>query len=903
MKLLNMLTLKSLRLNRKRTTVTIIGIMLSVALISTVMNMVVSFYDMLVEYEITYKGNYHVVYYQVPAENLADFRNNRAIEACSITQDIGYAVLPESKNDYKPYVYVKAYTQAAFENLTMRLTEGRYPENENELLITTHIKTNGRVEYQIGDTITLDIGTRIRDGEELTQDNAYMLDSGEEIVNTTTRTYTVVGITERPPSSIESYEAPGYTVMTYMDDTVTDGVVDVFCLYTKEARKDLYRVTANILGIDPEAFDMIYRANDAFYTKADDLSEEEWQEVWEKVANSRYEYWTNDYLIMLETNPLGRDGEMVEIGIAAIIAMLIIVVTSVFCIKNSFDISITEKIRQYGMLRSVGATTRQIRKNVLYEALLLGVAGIPLGLLLGFAASAILVQVCNHYLQGAINYGMQFRFVIIWWTLGVSVLLGAVTIYLSALRSARRAARVSPIESIRNSGDIKIRANKLRCPRWIKRIFGVGGEISYKNLKRNRKKYRTTILSITISVLTFIALSFFIQEMMKAVESDLKYHDYNLSVSVVFGSQEEYPEVLQATRLDHIKRYSVIRAVTFHPTDLLYNEEYRDFTRLTTGVLGPMMDMQEVNDYASNLSVYVVGEEEYRAYLKRLNLNYDDMWDKLIVIDTTTRENYPDSVGEMHDFQGRVYSCEKGDVINGHFDSTELSSFSAEDNQEIPYQFEVGYVTEELPLGMETYNYSGESAIISDTLYDSLKDGVRWCGIFYDSDDPDALQDELDEMLFGFNYSINNIAENARMMRNLITLIGIFLYGFIIVVTLIGVTTIFNTVTTNMELRRKEFAMLRSVGMTDHEFSRMIRLETVFMGTKALLFGIPIGLILSFLMYAILEMEDHVPFRPPYLAILAAVVSVFLLIAGIMRYSMSKIGRQNTIETIRNENI
>lgn len=113
----------------------------------------------------------------------------------------------------------------------------------------------------------------------------------------------------------------------------------------------------------------------------------------------------------------------------------------------------------------------------------------------------------------------------------------------------------------------------------------------------------------------------------------------------------------------------------------------------------------------------------------------------------------------------------------------------------------------------------------------------------------DKLQDEFDSYLNGESYNIEKKEENVRIMNNLFTLIAIFLYGFIIVISLIGITNIFNTITTNMELRKQEFAMLKSIGMTSKEFKRMIRLESLFMGIKSLLFGILIGIILSYLIY------------------------------------------------------
>ena len=140
-------------------------------------------------------------------------------------------------------------------------------------------------------------------------------------------------------------------------------------------------------------------------------------------------------------------------------------------------------------------------------------------------------------------------------------------------------------------------------------------------------------------------------------------------------------------------------------------------------------------------------------------------------------------------------------------------------------------------------------------------------------------------------------------MSNLFTLVGIFLYGFIIVISLIGITNIFNTITTNMELRKQEFAMLKSVGMTTKEFNRMIRLESLFMGVKSLFFGIPIGIALSYIIYHFLSEESGIPYKLPIVAIIISIAVVFILISLIMKYSMSKINKQNTIETIRNENI
>ena len=234
MNLLNRLTIKNLKLNKKRTLVTIIGIMLSVALVTAVATMYSSCIKSLINFETYQKGNFHVAFFEVPLNEVETIKNNRGVDNVYLTKDIGYAKLEESKNEYKPYVYVKGFSKEAIEELSVKLVEGRFPENENEILIPTHLKTNGRVVLNVGETITLDVGTRVSDGYELTQDNNFSKEANEEIINTTSKTYKIVGIIERPASNIESYSAPGYTFITYMNENNMKDKVNVYAKYTKD---------------------------------------------------------------------------------------------------------------------------------------------------------------------------------------------------------------------------------------------------------------------------------------------------------------------------------------------------------------------------------------------------------------------------------------------------------------------------------------------------------------------------------------------------------------------------------------------------------------------------------------------------------------------------------------------
>ena len=859
MNLLNRLTIKNLKLNKKRTIVTIIGIMLSVALITAVASVYTSGITSLVKYESKEIGNFHVAYMDVPTDELIRISNNKAIKDFYLVRNIGYAKI-DSRNEYKPYAYVKSLNERALKELSVNLIEGEMPKNSEEIIIPRHLKTNGRLTLNVGDEIVLNVGKRMLDGYELNQYNPY--DSEEELIDATKRKYKIVGIIERPANNIEGYSAPGYTFITY-DDSIQDGSYDVYTKYTKDGLKHLYEVTGNVLGLDGKEFDRCYNT-DARYE-----NENEFDKCAELDMSAKYMMEINQYLIALETNPLGSDmaGGLDKI---AIVVCLIIVFTSVFCIKNSFDISITEKIKQYGMLKSIGSTQKQIRKNVFFEATVLGIFGIPLGLLLGFAASFILMIISNMFVKDSLGIPLAFEFS--WIATIVAIVLGIITVYLSALSSARKASKASPIDSIRNSADIKINSKKIKSPKFIKKIFGVGGDISYKNLKRNKKKYRTTVISIVVSVFTFIALSSFMDIVFRSIKEDFKTTEYNLSIYLYdakhkFNNVDNYINELVSN--DTVEKYSVSKNNSIQIENPKITKEANEYL---------MRTVYDVN-------IVALDNATYKEYIKLLGLKYEDIKSKAILVDNIQEKIYDQELKESKKIEYRVFTYNKKDIIEGIVDNKKVS-------------LEVGYVADKRPFGYET-NVRSYYIFVDN---DSFNYNIVSYNIDIKTKDADKLQDIAEKSFKDYEVDIQNVDRNYKMTTNLYTLIAIFLYGFIIVISLIGITNIFNTITTNMALRKREFAMLKSVGMTKKEFNRMIRLESLFMGIKSLFFGIIIGVTLSYLVFISLK-EDLLKYYIPYKGIIISIVVVFMLIGLIMKYSISKINKQNIIETIRNENI
>lgn len=559
------------------------------------------------------------------------------------------------------------------------------------------------------------------------------------------------------------------------------------------------------------------------------------------------------------------------------IAIAIIVVTSVFVIRNSFSISATERMRQFGMLSSVGATPRQIRHSVIFEGLIIAAIGIPLGLLLGSLATAILVMIVNYLLRGMMVAEVSFSMPLLIFPLAIG--LSALTVFLSSLFPALRAARLSAIEAIRSNQDVKVRrfkwlpARKARQPklktnRVVSRFFGIGGVIAHKNLQRSRKKYRTTVVSIVVSVAVFVGLSSFMGLMDKTVDtvySDGSYDGRNLDLVVGNVTPEFYRDLAKRFNIKDYVYYENSSSYS-HELVLVSQEFFEEYAR-SLGITSNFNRVAIMNDY---------------FLARKDNGRY------------ATQRAYGDQEGDTIEVEVGKYSL--GSHIAGVDDYPE----------EVPttkLNLTIAKVTDRSPAGLGSPNI-----VVAENFEQRAALNVTGQTTFGAFDvenlaEITAYLDEVEESEQFKYFHYMNIRESMAQNRRLQLLFGIFLYGFVIVVMLIGVTNIFNTITTNIALRAKEFATLRSVGMTGREFSRMVRLESLFYAGKALLIGLPLGILLSFGFYKALGTSIDFGYELPLGACGIAIVAVGLLIWAIMHYSVRQIAKQNIIETIREENI
>ena len=852
MNILKKFTLQNLKLNKKRTIVTIIGIMLSTVLVCAVSGMVSSTQKTLVNLMKESDGDFHVCFEEVPKEQLKYVENNVDVESYFLSANLGYAKLDDSYNPDKPYAYVMEFDKSALEKSALKLEEGRMPENNDEILIPRHLIENGRINIKVGDTITLDIGTRqLTDGSKLTQSNPYLTEdtsSEEEIVDTKTKIYTVVGIIERPSYNLEYYSAPGYTLISYMENTDNIEKANISVTYKnvnkyEDSTKKITEVLKNNIGESPK---LVYNTDVIRFEGG--LSE----------ATLRVLY-----------------------GIAGVV-IVIIVVSSVFVIRNSFSISVSEKTKQYGMLSSVGATKKQIRKTVLLEGLYIGVIAIPLGIVCGIIAIIVLLWIVNLLLGDMLN-GSKFVYSVPALPIIISVIISGITIYLSCIIPARRASKIPPIEAIRGNADIKIKAKKLKTSKLTKKIFGIGGVIASKNLKRNKKKYRTTVISLVVSIAIFISLSSFLEYGKKM--TNMYYTDIGYNVTVYGGTKELYEEIV---KMNNIKDYSYAYLtagkidINKYGTDFgkkEYEEEKKYYK-----------DEGSVTEYESSIQIVMINEKAFKKYIKELGLKEEDS-DKIAILGDDMLSYNEDGSKKLDNY----YSVKEGENITVTINDKEKD-------------IKISKKTDKRPMGYENSYASGGWLFVSEKFDMEKNENVGGMDTLkIDSSDATKLENELidlkkeDERYS--DISIYNYQEEADSERRIILLVSIFLYGFITVITLIGVTNIFNTISTNMILRSKEFANLKSVGMTGKEFNRMIRLESILYGMKSLLIGIPIGLLGSFAIYKSFANSIDLGYLIPWTSIIISIVFVFIIVGLTMKYSLNKINKQNIIETIRQDNI
>ena len=848
MSILNDLTIKNLKLNKKRTIVTIVGIILSTALMVGIGLLFSSFQDYMIRETISYNGKYEAEYGDVSLDKLNSI--DKKDFSYFYQKPIGFSKF-DSANEYKPYIYISSVDKEYFNEL--HLISGRFAENDSELVISNHINTNGGASYKIGDIITLKYGERVIEGVNTLANNEYYEEETLNIVGE--KTYTIVGIVER--SNFEDYSASGYSTFT-LDMNDKDGIVNVFVMFNNKKK---------------------------IIKQSEDLAK--------KLGYNNAISYNSTLLALYGESTYGN---IMKSMITMIVIMLSLVsIGCIVVIYNSFAISVMERKKEFGLLSSIGATKKQLSYTVFFEALIEGIIGIILGICGAYIGIGTVILIINNLIGDILvlklNLVTNIVFIII------PVIFMILVIFISALVPSRRAAKVSPIEAIRQNDDIKINKKKIKTGKLVNKLFGIEGEIALKNIKRNKKKYRVTIVSLFISIVLFISFSSYMNYTIDTASNVMGEVPYDYQISY-FGDDNDIDALDKISEI--IKSNDVKEYVSYSASNLsiignyIYSDEYLDFYKSAYGDDGIKALTNLKYQY---ISIYILDDISYNKYKELIGLDKDSVIllnkFKGVSYGNNKRVNYDIPVINNGDINIKICNFDDNDE---DVDTTKYC------NKKIDNIF----ITNKSFDLIEEFSYMSDfKLIVNKKLYDNISDSgthyTQYNIISDNTDNIDKLTKELDKY---DNVNYTNVKESMKQANNMILVVKILMYGFIGLITLIGVTSVFNTISTSMALRKREFAVLRSIGLTRKGFNKILFFESLFFGLKSLIYAIPVSLGVTIIIhYALADMMSINSIVIPWKAIIISIVSVFVIVLLTMMYSTSKIKKHNIIEQIREENI
>ena len=939
MNIFKQFTIRSLRQNKTRTIVTIIGIILSVAMFTATIEAFVTAQNYLVNYAEMYNGKYHVGFHNIETDDVSKITDDERVEKYTYVQDIGFAEIGSS-NEYKPYLYIAGVPTDFTDIMPIHLTEGRLPENSNEIVVSDHLYSNGGVQLKLGQKITLQVGQRqwtellniseeeykALDGDnwqKLTQQVPLRKTEGEEatehLVNTKEKTYTVVGFCVRPDeTSIEPYSAPGYTAFT-INETGNTNTQSVYTILEKPSE---------------------YRK---FNTDI--------------ITSLRVDSSINHDLLMYSFNSFDSAFPVLVFGLLSILIGLI-VFGSVSLIYNSFSISVSERTKQFGILKSIGATKKQIRKTVLYEATVLCIIGIPIGLISGCLGIAItfyfLSDSISTFLADLTDLKMQFVFSPL--AIITASLISFVTVIISAYIPARKAIKINPIESVRQSNEIKIKRRSVKVSPLTQKLFGFEATLSSKNFKRNKRKYRTTVFSLFVSVVLFISASSLSTYFTDIVEAESQDMNYDVAVNIFNYEDRTDGEPFTETEELRNKLYNGLKSVKgideftltqqmgteFNVDKKYISEEYLNMVNKERDGLA-----DKENELNGLFTYNFIDDDAFRRLLKKEGLSEEGYFDKenpkALVYDMGTYNFETDN-------KERVYIVPflNTDNLSSTIEITEILPWFEENGEEYAfygetvvkdgityYVYDISrdegeefdestkrYLTEE-----EAVNHINVSigAVLPEKPYflghntnliypESVKEKIMLDGYwqthaFILCEDHSKVSSDVSRLIRDIGGDTNNVsvvdyAAEIESIRALVTVAKVLAYGFIVLISLIAAANVFNTISTNISLRRREFATLKSVGLTSKGMRKMMTFESILYGVKSLLFSLPASLAMTYLIYLVAADSGYaMSFYVPWDKFIIAIASVFIIVVLSMVYSIKKVNKENTVETLRNENI
>lgn len=600
--------------------------------------------------------------------------------------------------------------------------------------------------------------------------------------------------------------------------------------------------------------------------------------------------------------------------IPAILFGIIILSMAIIVISNVFRVSAGERVTQFGVLKCVGATKKQITDTVMYESVLLSAIGIPLGILAGLLLTFVGIGVANHFLNDLnslvhimINeITLSISFVVSWKALLLSAAVCFLTVLLSAWLPAHKAAKTPAINCIRGTGEVKVAHKQVRISPLVEKFFGIEGMLAAKNIKRSRRNFRSTVIALAAGVILFVSLG----ELSNQAKAIQAYMRPSMDETVLTEYTSDYDRhTIEATHKEE--------TVYFHPiSSELGNtiaKKLEEFDGTKIFGMGNDLDTYKAVLSKEYISAQMpsVGEPSQEA--SEQHQDQREIAVEILVMDTAHYAALCEKAGvpvgstlllNHYSYNDNGKKVDLEPFVPGLKNITLLKADGS--TREMPIQ---GVLTQkEMPKELFYPNTNPVRLIVPQaevrgyTWYSAPSDVsgfIAYANKVMAQTFPEGEKSSYMES--GFNTRVYKLDDYMKVMNIAIVLASVFMYSFVVLLMLIGFTNVISTMSTNVQMRSREFAILQSVGMTSGGLKRMLNLESILCSSKALMYGLSIGIIMTFLINKPIRSMFPIPYELPWLAILLCILVVFLITWSTTMYAAHRLQKQNIIETIRSE--
>ena len=790
----------------------------------------------------------------------------------------GVDILGANKEDLKGYNF--------------RLIDGRLPENENEIVLQKASKT-ARYTFNIGTTITIN-----------------------------SKEYKIVGYVNNVFDSNDSEVNIGI-VKIATEEEKKEAVSKVFSIYIKDKGK-----------------------------KVKDTAEEISKTLKEDSKNGSIKMAVNKSLLRLQNANLqgyesSTDNVIATLEMMRNVLIVIVAVSGIIIMYNSFNLSLVERRKQYGILKSLGIKNSSLYVMILFEALVLSVAGIVIGYICGMIGDYLVVGYINDTLVNMIkSMGVEneLQMSLIYTTNIHAFYLVAIstgiTVVLAAMIPAIKSTRISPIENIRGKDDYVVNTKKVKTSNISKKLFGIEFDLARKNMKRAKKRFRVATLSLAIAFI----LIFVIGTLGAQINGQISL------LEVQTNSIFKNGNIVEMTHLNIVHKegsvnksdvkYSekdVQEMIKFGIEDYTKQIESKDSLKVNRTVLASAIEHLEKVDNKGEL-LKTITDNYLKKNFKSSDDNSRQKAKTKILIQFVTSKNYNnkdkfglDEIKDNEAYLSNVEVLEENGMLleKPIFDESKIIGKEFEINGN-KLKVAKAPVNTELKLTAGSSNVTYVQAYVNEKTFANIvrneEHGMGFSG-FYQSDlkgdkkIEDIMKKQQQENLekeydFGkvqmFTETIITPSGVIGIIKGMITIFQLLLYGFLILVILMSVVNIFTTITINILLRSRELAILKSVGMSDKQFDKMLRGENYIACLRSIIFGIVVSLLLLFATKVIIDKGNvNIDFRfiadmlgsINYIALAISIILVYGITFVSTFFAKRSIKSQDIVEVIRRDNI